>query len=83
MCSMRCTGRAPPPSGHGRARRRRPISTRSCAGCCDAVERGAGTPEAIGADAGSAAAVIAGLTELELLGLIRCEARGRYIRCVS
>lgn len=48
-----------------------------------AVERGDGAPEAIDAGGADVAAVVAGLTELELLGLIRCDAGGRYIRCVS
>ena len=47
----------------------------------EAVERGEGSPDALAAAASEAAAVLAGLSELELLGLVRRGAGGRYIRC--
>jgi DNA processing protein len=46
----------------------------------EAVERGEGSPEALAADPSAAAAVLTGLTELELLGLVRRVAGGRYVR---
>ena len=46
-----------------------------------AVERGEGSPDALAADPAAAADVLAALTELELLGLVRRAAGGRYIRC--
>ena len=46
-----------------------------------AVERGEGSPDALAADPAAAADVLASLTELELLGLVRRAAGGRYIRC--
>jgi DNA processing protein len=46
----------------------------------DAVERGQGSPDALAARPEDAADVLAGLTELELLGLVRRSAGGRYVR---
>jgi DNA processing protein len=51
------------------------------AGLLEAVERGAGSPDALASDARETANVVAGLTELELLGLIRRGAGGNYVRC--
>jgi DNA processing protein len=45
-----------------------------------AVERGEGSPDTLASDPAQAADVLAGLTELELLGLVRRAAGGRYIR---
>jgi DNA processing protein len=47
----------------------------------EAVERGEGSPDALAASASEAAAVLAGLSELELLGLVRRSAGGHYVRC--
>jgi DNA processing protein len=47
----------------------------------EAVERGEGSPDALAASASEAAGVLAGLSELELLGLIRRSAGGHYVRC--
>jgi DNA processing protein len=44
-----------------------------------AVERGEASPDALAADPAEAAAVLAGLTELELLGLVR-RVGGGYVR---
>jgi DNA processing protein len=46
----------------------------------EAVERGEGSPDALAVDPAAAANVLAGLTELELLGLIRRAPGGRYVR---
>jgi DNA processing protein len=46
----------------------------------EAVEQGRGSAEAIAAGPGDVAGVLAGLTELELLGLVRRGAGGAYIR---
>jgi DNA processing protein len=48
-----------------------------------AVEQGRGTVEALVSEAGEAGEVLGGLTELELLGLVRRAAGGRYVRCAS
>jgi DNA processing protein len=50
------------------------------AGLLEAVERGEGSPDVLTSDPAEAAGVLAGLTELELLGLVRRAAGGRYIR---
>jgi DNA processing protein len=47
----------------------------------EAVERGSDSPDAIASNPADVAAVMAGLTELELMGLIRRGLDGRYIRC--
>jgi DNA processing protein len=47
----------------------------------EAVERGEGSPDALIGAPSSAADVLAALTELELLGLVRRDAGGGYIRC--
>jgi DNA processing protein len=47
----------------------------------DAVERGQGSVDAIASGTGDVSWVLAGLTELELLGLVRRAAGGRYMRC--
>ena len=49
-------------------------------GLLAAVERGEGSPDALASDPAEAAKVLEGLTELELLGLVRREPSGRYIR---
>jgi DNA processing protein len=46
----------------------------------EAVERGEGSPDALAADASQAPDVLAGLTELELLGLVRRTIAGHYVR---
>jgi DNA processing protein len=48
-----------------------------------AVEQGRGTVDALALEAGEAGEVLSGLTELELLGLVRRAAGGRYVRCAS
>jgi DNA processing protein len=50
------------------------------AGLLEAVGRGEGSPDMLAADPSEAADVLAGLTELELLGLVRRAAGGRYVR---
>jgi len=47
----------------------------------EAVERGTGSPDALASDSQAMADVVAGLTELELLGLVRRDAGGNYVRC--
>jgi hypothetical protein len=47
----------------------------------DAVERGRGSADAIASNPGEVGAVLAGLTELELMGLIRRGPGGSYVRC--
>jgi DNA processing protein len=47
----------------------------------DAVERGLGTADAIASGPDEAGDVLAALTELELLGLVRRAGSGRYVRC--
>jgi DNA processing protein len=47
----------------------------------DSIERGDNSPDAIAATPGEVPEVMAGLTELELLGLIRRSPDGRYVRC--
>ena len=46
----------------------------------EAVERGEGSADAIAAGPGETADVVAGLSELELMGLVRRAAGGRYVR---
>jgi DNA processing protein len=46
----------------------------------EAVERGDASPDALAAGPADAAEVLAGLTELELLGLIARAPGGRYVR---
>jgi DNA processing protein len=48
-----------------------------------AVEQGNETVEAIAGGRGEASEVLSGLTELELLGLVRRAAGGRYLRCAA
>jgi DNA processing protein len=50
-------------------------------GLLEAVELGRGSADAIASDAAEVADVLAGLTELELLGLVRRGAGGSYVRC--
>jgi DNA processing protein len=45
------------------------------------VEQGEGTADAIAHDPAEVADVLAGLSELEIMGLIRRAAGGRYLRC--
>lgn len=47
----------------------------------EAVERGVDSANALAGDPAGAPAIIAGLSELELLGLVRRTAGGRYVRC--
>jgi DNA processing protein len=47
----------------------------------DSVERGGDSPDAIAATPADVPDVMAGLTELELLGLVRRGLDGRYVRC--
>jgi len=47
----------------------------------DAIERGAGSPDQLASESFETAEVVAGLTELELLGLVRRDAGGNYLRC--
>ena len=47
----------------------------------DSIERGSGSPDAIASSPAEVPEVMAGLTELELMGLIRRSPDGRYIRC--
>jgi DNA processing protein len=46
----------------------------------EAVERGLGTADAIARDPDEAGDVLAALTELELIGLVRRAGAGRYVR---
>jgi DNA processing protein len=46
-----------------------------------AVERGQGTPDALASDPAAIPDVLAGLTELELMGLVRRGPGGGYVRC--
>jgi DNA processing protein len=48
----------------------------------DAVESGRDTVAALAGHPAEAGAIVAGLTELELLGLLRRAAGGRYVRAV-
>jgi DNA processing protein len=61
-------------------REERPALEPRLAALLAAVERGEGSPDAIAASAEDAAEVLAGLSELELLGLVRRSAGGRYVR---
>jgi DNA processing protein len=47
-----------------------------------AVEHGKGSPDGIASDPTRVQQVLAGLTELELMGLVRRTADGSYIRCM-
>ena len=47
----------------------------------EAIDQGEGSPSALAGDASPAADVLAALTELELLGLVRRDAGGSYVRC--
>lgn len=47
----------------------------------ESVERGSDSPDAIAATPADVPEVMAGLTELELLGLVRRGLDGRYVRC--
>jgi DNA processing protein len=47
----------------------------------ESIERGEGSPDAIASSPAQVPDVMAGLTELELMGLIRRGPDGRYIRC--
>jgi DNA processing protein len=76
-------------AGHGK----RALAKRSCraadelppplAALLVAVEHGKGTVDAIAVGPEAVADVLAGLTELELRGLIRRSGGGRYVRCAS
>jgi DNA processing protein len=46
-----------------------------------AVEHGEGLPDALAAGAATVGEVVAGLTELELLGLVRRDPARGYVRC--
>jgi predicted Rossmann fold nucleotide-binding protein DprA/Smf involved in DNA uptake len=46
----------------------------------DAIERGEGSPDRAARDPAHAAELLAGLTELELLGLVRRAPGGQYVR---
>jgi DNA processing protein len=46
----------------------------------EAVEQGRGTADAIASDSDEAGDVLAALTELELMGLVRRAHAGRYVR---
>jgi DNA processing protein len=48
-----------------------------------AVEQGRATVDDLTGELGDAGEVLGGLTELELLGLVRRAAGGRYVRCAS
>jgi DNA processing protein len=48
-----------------------------------AVEQGRATVDALTSEIGEAGDVLGGLTELELLGLVRRSAAGRYVRCAD
>jgi DNA processing protein len=61
-------------------RAERPNLEPRLAALLEAVERGEGSPDSLASDQAQAADVLAGLTELELLGLVRRAAGGRYIR---
>jgi DNA processing protein len=63
-----------------RAQRPAPALEPRLAALLEAVERGEGSADAIAAGPGETADVIAGLSELELMGLVRRAAGGRYLR---
>jgi DNA processing protein len=71
--------------GAGQAERRASASAPSLderlQSLLDAVERGRGSVDAIASDPGDVGDVLAGLTELELIGLIRRGPSGSYVRC--
>ena len=77
--------------GRGRTRRRdRTAGRHRAAGLeprladlLDAVEAGRDTVAALAGHPAEAAAIVAGLTELELLGLLRRAAGGRYVRAAA
>jgi DNA processing protein len=58
-----------------------PALTARLAALLEAVERGAGSADSIASDPAEAPEVLAGLSELELLGLVKRAAGGRYVRC--
>jgi DNA processing protein len=64
-------------------RRNPPRLTAEMARILATVERGDGPPEETLADQLSPGEVLEGLTELELLGLVRRELSGRYVRTVT
>ncbi len=69
--------------GPGAARLRKsepPALEPRLAALLEAVERGEGSPDVLAAEASEAAEVLSGLTELELLGLVRRGAGGCYVR---
>jgi DNA processing protein len=66
-------------AGGSRPRPEPPALDPRLAGLLAAVERGEGSPDALASDPAGAASVLAGLTELELLGLVR-RAGGGYVR---
>jgi DNA processing protein len=61
--------------------RAEPELTDSLRSLLDSIERGDNSPDAIASTAGEVPEVMSGLTELELLGLIRRGPDGRYVRC--
>jgi DNA processing protein len=71
--------------GPGRASKREEGGPRGLdprlAAVLDAVAQGVGSPDALADDASTAADVLTALTELELLGLIRRDPGGGYVRC--
>jgi len=68
--------------GAGPRRDARPPSLEARLGALlDAIERGAGSPDQLASESFETAEVVAGLTELELLGLVRRDAGGNYLRC--
>jgi DNA processing protein len=71
--------------GHGRrvlARRTAERLEPRLQGLLTAVECGEGTADSIARDPAEVADVLAGLSELEIMGLIRRGAGGSYVRCV-
>jgi DNA processing protein len=79
------------PAGSGRAARPDPAAGRHraagleprLADLLDAVEAGRDTVAALAVHPAEAGAIVAGLTELELLGLLRRATGGRYVRAVA
>ena len=71
-----------PGTADGKARMKvKPDLTNSLRALLDAVERGKDTTDEIASCPSDVPDVLAGLTELELMGLIRRGPDGRYIRC--
>jgi DNA processing protein len=66
-------GARPPPA--------RPALDERLQSLLDAVERGRGSVDELASDPAAVADITAGLTELELLGLIRRGPGGAYLRC--